>query len=84
MRQLIIHYRKNILWQAFRSASVLSLFVYTMFRIFFFEFPLSWTEEATFFIKMFLTSSFIIATATGGIVIAYRSIIRLRVKRSAA
>ncbi len=84
MRQLYIFYRRNILLQAFRSASVLSLFIYTMFRIFFFEFPLSWTEEAVFFIKMFLSSSFIIATATGGVVIAYRTFVKLRVKKNAA
>jgi hypothetical protein len=84
MRQLYIHYRQYILWQAFRSASVLSLFIYAMFRIFFFEFPLSWTQEAIFFIKMFLSSSFIIVTATGGVVIAYRTFVKLRIKKNAA
>ena len=82
MRQFYSLHRNNILLQAFRSASVLSLFVYSMFRIYFFEFPLSWKEEAAFFIKMFLSSSFIITTATGGIVIFYKSLLKLLIRKS--
>ena len=82
MKKFYHQHRRNIMLQAYQSASVLSIFVYAIFRIIFYEFPMSWQSEASLFVKMFLSSSVIIATATGGIALLYKSLIRIAVRRN--
>jgi len=82
MKKFYHQHRKNILLQAYLSASILSIFVYAIFRIIFYEFPMSWQGEVSLFVKMFFCSSVLIATATGGLVLLYRSVIRLTVRKN--
>lgn len=72
----MLRHRKNIFAQALVSGGVLSLFVYVVLRILFLEFPMSWIEEVTFFLKTTLLSSFLVFSATGGTAWAYRSLLK--------
>lgn len=78
MKQFIAQHRKSIMWQALQSGGVLSLCIYAIIRFTFYEFPMSWTEEAIFFLKTYFISCFLIATATGGSAWMYRSLIRMK------
>jgi hypothetical protein len=66
MKQFLVRHRKNLIFQAVYSGAVLSLFVYAVLRFLFYDFPMPVLEEIAFFLKTFLASSFLIATATGG------------------
>jgi len=83
MKQFYLQHRKSIAWQALQSGSILSLFVYAIFRMLFYEFPLSWTEEGLYFIKTFSGSLFLIATATGGAALLYRSLVKMKLYKRA-
>jgi len=83
MRQFYLQHRKSILWQAIQSGSILSLFVYAIFRMLFYEFPMTGMEEGLYFVKVFLSSLFVIATATGGSALLYRSLVKMRVYKKA-
>lgn len=72
MKQSLLRHR--FLLQALQSGTVLSLFVYATLRVFFYEFPMTWTEEVMFFLKTVFCSCFFIATATGGVAWLYRAI----------
>jgi hypothetical protein len=72
MKQFLLRHRKNMLLQAVSSASILSLFVYAVLRCLFYEFPMTWDEEILFFLKTFLSSCFVISTATAGSAWFYR------------
>ena len=76
MKQFMLRHRKNIFAQALVSGGVLSLFIYAVLRILFFEFPMSWIEEISIFVKTTLLSSFLVFSATGGIAWAYRSLLK--------
>ena len=76
MKQFFVRHRKNILLQSLYSGSILSLFVYAVVRILAFEFPMNWTEEIILFCKVMLSSSFLFATATGGLAWLYRNMLR--------
>ncbi|HEX2629666.1 MAG TPA: hypothetical protein VHM26_11655 [Chitinophagaceae bacterium] len=75
MRQSLLRRRHpHMLVQALHSGSILSLFVYAILRALFYEFPMTWGEEALFFLKTVLVSCFLIATATGGATWLYRTL----------
>ena len=65
MKKLIVRNKETILVQALYSGSIVSLFVYVVFRGLFYEFPMSWVEEISFFFKAILGSCFLFVTATG-------------------
>jgi hypothetical protein len=78
MKKIGAGQRKFILWQAIQSGSILSLLVYAIIRSLFFEFPMSWIAETIFFTKIFLSSVFIFAAATGGSTWLYLSVIKMK------
>lgn len=67
MKQLFVHHRKTILAQALVSGGLLALVIYVVFRTLFYEFPMSWAEEASFFLKTTLVSCLVIGSITGSI-----------------
>ncbi len=82
-----LHYqylRKTILWQAVRSGSILSLFVYAIFRLLFYEFHFSWKGETIFFLKIFSASCLLMVILTGGIAWFYGFILKIKRYRKAA
>jgi len=78
MKQFLTRHRKNILLQSFLSCSIFSICVYAIIRCIFFEFPMSWTEESLFFIKMFAACQLIFVTGVGGLTLLYRGLLRIR------
>jgi TRAP-type C4-dicarboxylate transport system permease small subunit len=78
MKKFIARHKNHLLLQAFSSSTVISVFVYIVTRILFYEFPMSWMEEIVFFLKITLTSCCIIATATGGSVWFYRGLVKMK------
>ena len=80
MKQFFLRHRKSVLIQSLRSAGILSLFVYAVLRCLFFEFPMTWLEEAGFFFKVFIVTVFFITTATAGSALLYRSMLKMRAR----
>lgn len=78
MKQFYIHHHQNIIWQSIQSGLVISLFVFAILRIFFYEFPMTWGEEITFFLKAYCASCFIFTTAMGGIACLYWSLLKIK------
>jgi hypothetical protein len=78
MKQFLFRNRQSMLFQAFRSGSILSLFVYTIIRILAFDFPMSWGEEILLFIKIMAASCFLIASATLGSAWVYKNVLNLK------
>jgi len=77
MKQFIVRNRNTVAFRAFNSSLILSLCFYAVVRILFFEFPMTWFEEAWFFTKIFLTSSFVFTitvTTTGWLYLAFLKI----------
>lgn len=63
---------------ALRSGSILSLFMYLVLRVLFYEFPMDWKEEILLFIKIFGSSCFLFALATAGSARLYREYVKMR------
>ena len=78
MKQFILRQRKTTIGKAISSGSILSLFIYGIFRCLFLEFPMTIGEELLFFAKTVLLSCFLIATATGGAAWLYRHIKKMQ------
>jgi hypothetical protein len=78
MRQFFLRHRKNMLLRALYSGSILSLFIYAILRVLSYDFPMTWTEEITFFLKTFLCGCFLIATATGGSAWMYKLFLKMK------
>jgi len=81
MKKFYHQHHKSILWQAMQLASILSLFMYALPRILFYDFPVSWYEEVLYFAKIYSCSLFIITSATGGPALLYRYILKLRLHK---
>lgn len=78
MRQFYKQHHKSIIWQALQSGSIVALFLYSIIRGLFYEFPMSWTEESLFFIKVFLSSACLIAGTTGSVALLYKLVLKIR------
>jgi hypothetical protein len=78
MRQFYNQHHKSIAWQALQSGSIIALFLYITIRGLFYEFPMSWTEESVFFIKVFLSSAGLISGTTGTVAFLYRLVLKIR------
>ena len=78
MKQFLARHRKNIILQSFISCSLFSVSVYAIIRSIFYDFPMSWTEESLFFVKMFTASQLILVTGVGGLTWMYRGLLRLK------
>jgi len=76
----MIRHKDHLMIQAISNGSIVSIFVYIIIRILFYEFPMSWTEEISFFIKISLASCLMITVATVGTAWLYRGLVKIRRK----
>jgi hypothetical protein len=63
MKQFILRNRNTVPLKAASSSFILSLFFYAVVRVLFYEFPMTWLEEAWFFIKVIITGCFTLTAA---------------------
>jgi hypothetical protein len=68
MKQFVLRNRHSVPFKAAYSSFIFSVCFYTVIRTLFFEFPMTWPEEAMFFCKViaagcFATTSAVILTA---------------------
>ncbi len=64
MKQFITNNRHKVL-QGVPSALLISFSIYLFLRIIFHDFPMSWSEEIFFFLKVNVIGSLLIIMATG-------------------
>jgi hypothetical protein len=63
MKQFILRNKNTVPLKAASSSFVLSLCFYTVVRVLFYEFPMTWMEEAAFFVKVIITGCFALTAA---------------------
>ena len=63
---------------ALRSGSILSLFMYLVLRVLFFEFPMAWKEEIVLFVRIFGSSCLLFELATAGSARLYREYMKMK------
>jgi hypothetical protein len=78
MKQLKLMYRRSLLANALHSGMMISLLAYVVMRGLFYEFPMSWKEEFVFLGKTVITGTFMIASATAGSILLYRSVLKMK------
>ena len=78
MKKFIARNRKTIAFRALYAASILSICLYTFVRVLFFEFPMTWPEEITFFLKLVITGSLFTGSVLIGLRWLYFYILKLR------
>lgn len=63
MKQFILRNKNTVPFKAAFSSFIFSICFYAVVRILFYEFPMTWLEEAWFFIKMIAAGCFAITSA---------------------
>ncbi|MEI9811015.1 MAG: hypothetical protein WDO16_25780 [Bacteroidota bacterium] len=78
MKQFLVQRRNSILAKALYSSATISIFLYIIIRGFSYDFPMSWTEEITLFIKVIFTGTFMISLATVGCASLYKGFEKIK------
>lgn len=80
MKNFMMQHKNNLLLPALYAGLITSLFIYVVFRSLFYEFPMTWNEEISFFVKIVLSCCFAVATSTGGFTLLHAVLLKSRVK----
>ena len=63
MKQFILRNRNTVAFKAAHSSFILSVCFYALVRVLFYEFPMTWLEEAWFFVKVIAAGCFALTSA---------------------
>jgi hypothetical protein len=71
-------YNRTVIWQAIKTACLLSFMTYIAFKVMFYEFLADWKAEIIFFVKFYVLTALIIFSFSMGVVILYKSTLKLK------
>jgi hypothetical protein len=72
MKHFLVQHRNSILAKALYSSATISLFLYVIIRGFSYEFPMTWFDEFSLFVKVTFTGTFLMSLATIGCASLYK------------
>jgi len=81
MKKIILSQSNKIIFRSLPSAAIISFCVYLFARILCYEFPMTWLEEITFFLKVMFTGSILIITCITGLRLFHLFILKQKLRK---